>query len=99
MSDTPDLVLVRVEWHDAHVGTDGWVSKDELEDDGPYVVHSCGFLLTEEHGGKAGHITLVMSWSNDDMLHSVSHIPSQMVRKIEILARSHELGNAALFSA
>lgn len=93
------MIPVVVEWHDAHVGTDTWSSRDELDDDGPYVVYSCGFLLTEENGGKAGHVSILMSWSYDDMVHSVSHIPAAMVRKIEILTRKHELGNVALFSA
>ena len=91
------MIPVRVEWHDAHVGSDGWVSREDLEQD-PYIVVSCGFLIDEAHGGKPEHLTIAMSWSLDDMLHSVSHIPTQMVRKIEMLARSNELGNAALFS-
>lgn len=98
MSDVEKLLVV-VEWHDAHVGSDTWVHIEDIEREGPYVVSSCGYLITEEQGGKAGHVTLAMSWAHDDMLHSVSHIPNQMVRKIEILTRKHELGNAALLSS
>ena len=47
-----ELVYVVVEWHDAHVGTDGWEARQDLVDDGPAVIESCGFLLTPEQGGK-----------------------------------------------
>ena len=89
---------VMVEWHDAHVSVDGWEDLSALEDDGPCIVQSCGFLVPVEKGGKENHVTLVATWSIDDMIHSVFHIPTQMVQRIEFLARSHELGNASLLS-
>jgi hypothetical protein len=93
-----DLVFVVVEWHDAHVGTDGWEARQDLEDDGPAVIQSCGFLLTPEQGGKKNHVSVVTTWSEDDMVHSVFHIPEQMVQKVEVLVRSHELANVITFS-
>lgn len=97
MTDSIEKLPVRVEWHDAHVGEDRWEDRENLEDDGPCVVHSCGFLLTESQGGKAGHVSLVATWSDDDMVHSVFHIPQQMVQRVEFLVRSHELADASVF--
>jgi hypothetical protein len=94
-----DLVFVVVEWHDAHVGTDGWEARQDLVDDGPAIIESCGFLLTPEQGGKKNHVSIVTTWSEDDMVHSVFHIPEQMVQKVEVLVRSHELANVITFSA
>lgn len=94
-----ELVYVVVEWHDAHVGTDGWEARQDLVDDGPAVIESCGFLLTPEQGGKKNHVSIVTTWSADDMVHSVFHIPEQMVQKVEVLVRSHELANVITFSS
>ena len=94
-----ELVYVVVEWHDAHVGTDGWEARQDLIDDGPAVIESCGFLLTPEQGGKKNHVSIVTTWSADDMVHSVFHIPEQMVQKVEVLVRSHELANVITFSS
>ena len=93
-----DLVFVVVEWHDAHVGTDGWEARQDLEDDGPAVIQRAGFLLTPEQGGKKNHVSIVTTWSEDDMVHSVFHIPEQMVQKVEVLVRSHELADVITFS-
>lgn len=92
------LVPVLVEWHDAHVGVDFWEDRENLEDDGPCVVHSCGLLLTTENGGKENHVSLVATWSDDDMVHSVFHIPKQMVQRIEVLVRSNELADVVVLS-
>lgn len=89
-----ELTPVTVEWHDAHVGTASWEDRADLEDDGPCVVHSSGFLLPTDMGGKENHVSLVATWSEDDMVHSVFHIPVQMVRRVSALVRSHELANA-----
>lgn len=97
MTTERELTPVIVEWHDAHVGVDGWEDLENVKDDGPCIVHSTGFLLSEEDGGKEGHVSLVATWSQDDMVHSVFHIPSPMVQKIHILMRSHELADVALF--
>jgi hypothetical protein len=93
-----ELTPAMVVWHDAHVGTDGWEDYVNLEDDGPCVVNSCGFLLPTDKGGKENHISMVATFSSDGMVHSVFHIPVQMVQRVEVLVRSHELGNAPLFS-
>lgn len=89
---------VMVTWHDAHVGVDGWEDLQNLEDDGPCVCCTIGFLLTTEQGGKENHVSLVATWSRDDMVHSVFHIPKQMVQRIEVLARAHELADVVVFS-
>jgi hypothetical protein len=92
-----DLVPVLIEWHDAHVGVDGWAERCDLDDNAPCIVHSCGFLLPTDMGGKENHVSLVATWSDDDMVHSVFHIPLQMVQRITRLMRSHELANVAVF--
>lgn len=94
-----NLVFVVVEWHDAHVGSDGWEARQDLVDDGPAVIESCGFLLTPEQGGKKNHVSIVTTWSEDDMVHSVFHIPEQMVQRIDVLVRSHELADVITFSS
>jgi hypothetical protein len=91
-----NLVPILVEWHDAHVGLSTWEERSELEDDGPCVVHSCGFLLPTTMGGKDNHVSLVATWSNDDMVHSVFHIPRQMVQRITMLKGSYELADVAV---
>lgn len=93
-----EFVPVFVEWHDAHVGIAGWEDLQAVEDDGPCVVRTCGFLLPREHGGKEGHVSMVATWTDDDMVHSVFHIPRQMVQRIEVLVRSHELADAITLS-
>lgn len=93
-----ELTPIVVVWHDAHVSVEGWDDLSNLEDDGPCVVHSSGFLLPTDIGGKAGHISMVATWSDDDMVHSVFHIPVQMVQKIEVLVRSYELADINVFS-
>lgn len=91
-----DLVPVLIEWHDAHVGTEGWAERVDIEDDGPCIVHSSGFLLPTNMGGKENHVSVVATWSDDDMVHSVFHIPLQMVQRITRLVRSHELADASI---
>jgi hypothetical protein len=91
------LIPIWVEWHDAHVGSDGWEAREDLEDDGPALVHTCGYLLTTPQGGKENHISVVTTWSADDMVHCVFHIPVQMVQRVEVLVRSHELAEFVAF--
>lgn len=78
--------IVLVEWHDAHAGTDTWTHVEELKNDSlPYVVLSVGFLLRDGMGGKPDHVTIVQSWSDDDALDSVLHVPNKMVRRVVVL--------------
>ncbi len=99
MNIETDLVPVVVEWHDAHCGDVWWEAREDLEDDGPAVIKSCGFLLTPEQGGKENHVSIVATWSADDMVHSVFHIPKQMVQRIDVLVRSYELANVIVLSS
>lgn len=73
---------VYITWHDAHAGTDTWVDLHTHKDDEPYVVHSAGWLLTESMGGKPGHISIAQSWSDEDAVDSILHIPVAMVQEI-----------------
>lgn len=73
---------VLVVWHDAHAGSTQWTRIDELEDDGPYEVHSVGFLLTKKSGAKARHVSLAQSWTLEACVDSVLHIPVKMVQRI-----------------
>lgn len=77
---------VVVAWHDAHAGHETWLSIDDAhKDTEPYVVHSCGFLLTESTGGKPNHLSIAQSWSEDDALDSILHIPVAMVQTVTYL--------------
>lgn len=83
---------VYVIWHDAHAGTDTWHHLDDFDkDDGPYVVHSVGWLLETDRGGKKDHLSLAQSWSDDDAVDSVLHIPNAMVKQVvEVRGAGHE---------
>jgi hypothetical protein len=73
-------------WHDAHQGSSTWTHLEDIHTDrDPYVVTSVGFLLEEKVGGKPGHVSLVQSWSEDDALDSVLHIPTAMVQYVYFL--------------
>lgn len=73
---------VLVIWHDAHAGTDTWINIGDCDDLEPYVVHSCGFLLTQSTGGKPKHLSITQSWSDEDALDSILHIPEAMVQQV-----------------
>lgn len=74
---------VYVIWHDAHAGTDTWHHIDDLvRDDEPYVVHSIGWVLQVGQGGKPNHLSIAQSWSDDDAVDSVLHIPNAMVQHV-----------------
>lgn len=75
--------MVCVVWHDAHAGTETWIHLDDANHDvDPYVVVSIGFLLDEKRGGKPKHVSVAQSWSDDDAVDSVLHIPNAMVRSV-----------------
>ena len=77
------MTVVLVTWHDAHSGAESWTDIKELDMD-PAEVQSVGFLLNTGDGGKPHHITIYQS-RNEDSIDHVLHIPSGMVRKIEVL--------------
>ena len=83
--------IVCVIWHDAHAGTDTWVHLDDpYSDVDPYVVTSVGFLLDVKRGGKPGHVSVAQSWSDDDAVDSILHIPNAMVRSVsQLKGRRH----------
>jgi hypothetical protein len=76
---------VYIVWHDAHAGTETWVDLHTHKDVDPYVVRSTGWLLTDDLGGKPGHISIAQSWSDDDAVDSILHIPLAMVQEIVYL--------------
>jgi hypothetical protein len=84
-------------WHDAHAGTDTWVNLDNYKDPDPYVVNSIGWLLDENLGGKPNHITIAQSWSDDDAVDSILHIPIAMVQQVITLKgkRSRDKGRTS----
>jgi hypothetical protein len=85
--------ILYVIWHDAHSGSSSWEDLSDLEDDGPYVVHSVGYELCVGEGGKEGHVTIAQSWSEADCVDSVLHIPDQMVVEL------YELNGLEVLSA
>lgn len=71
--------MVLLEWHDAHSGeNDTWTPADEIEDAGPYLVKSIGWLIS---GVKAGHVTIAQSWTQDDQVDHLLHVPAGMVAR------------------
>lgn len=74
---------VIVKWMDAHSGETTW---HELEDNEPYIIDTCGFLVPENEGGKPGHVTVVQSITPDEQMDHVLYIPQAMVEKLVFLA-------------
>lgn len=73
---------VLVKWTDAHAGEQSW---HELDDEEPYVIDSCGFLIPENEGGKPKHLTLVQNITPDEEMDHVLYIPLGMVQSITFL--------------
>jgi hypothetical protein len=80
MSD-PQYVVVK--WADAHSGPGHWGELDE--DMGEHIVVTCGIHITEQDGGKPGHLTVAQSQTPDDFYDHVIYIPTGMMRSIEFL--------------
>lgn len=76
------LTAVVVVWADAHAGPDRWTPIEDLDDDGEYLVESCGWLVPVGDGGKPDHVTLAQSYTPDEHVDHVLHIPISMVRSI-----------------
>ena len=78
-------------WRDAHSLGDEWITAADAAEGGDYVVTTVGWLLNEDSGGKAGHISIVRSITQDDYLDSVLHIPEQLVlRQIDLHEVTHD---------
>lgn len=73
---------VLVIWHDAHMGNSTWEHLRDMEDDGPYVVRSVGYVIPVKNGGKKKHISIAQSWSEAECVDSVLHIPVAMVHRV-----------------
>lgn len=80
------MKLVMITWHDAHSGGSTWAHIDDLEDDGPYVVRSVGWLLESKFGGKKKHATVAQSISPDGCVDSVLHVPEKMIVEVTVIA-------------
>ena len=77
--------VVIVEWIDAHQGTDSWTFVSDLDTD-ERVIHTVGFLLSLDDGGKPNHVTLLQSIDEEqEMVDNVLHIPVGMVRVMRTL--------------
>ncbi len=75
--------IVLVEWADAHQATDSWTSIEDLDDDGERMIHTVGFLLPVDEGGKDAHVTIAQSLDlAQEMVDNVLHIPVAMIRKM-----------------
>jgi len=86
--------MVCVKWIDAHE-EDGWIDLLTFENGPDATIYSVGWLMEESHGGKPGHVTLALCWSEDDMVHSVFHIPELMVQSVTVLEVSREFDDVA----
>lgn len=78
------LNVVLVRWADAHAGVEHWHALSDLEDDGEYIVQTVGWLIPADEGGKNGHVTLAQSWTMDEQVDHVIHIPVAMVRSMSV---------------
>jgi hypothetical protein len=75
---------VLISWADAHQGEGHWATLEE-QDSGDHIVETCGFIIPEQDGGKAGHVTIAQSHSPDDFYDHIIYIPTGMVRSITFL--------------
>lgn len=77
--------VVLIEWADASGGDPGWMTLEELEDDGETLVQSVGFLLpADEPGGKKDHIALLQTYHDGDGF-NLFYVPVGMIRKTIVL--------------
>ena len=84
--DPPAYPMALVYWADACGGDPGWLTLEDVEDDGEVLVQSTGFLLpTEDPGAKQNHVTLLQSFHDGDGI-NLFYIPVAMVRKIILLS-------------
>lgn len=83
MVERDELAIVLVVWADAHTGDHGWIST-EVDSQDEMLVHSCGFLVPADEGGKKDHVTLWQSLCDDEGI-ALFHIPLAMVRSMKVL--------------
>ena len=74
------LVLVHVEWHDAHAFAETWTTTDQIDQE-PCVVRSVGWIL---HKAKTGHLSIAQSLESD-YRDSILFIPLGMVKRVSRL--------------
>ena len=87
---TYEYPLVCVQWADAHCGNPGWHTLDDYHDDGEMMIYTTGFLVpADQPGGKAGHVTVWQTITDGDGIHPF-HIPSAMVRRVQVIATQFE---------
>ena len=83
--DPPAYPMALVYWADACGGDPGWLTLDDVEDDGEVLVQSIGFLVpVEDPGAKQNHVTLLQSFHDGEGI-NLFYIPVAMVRKIILL--------------
>lgn len=79
--------IVIVEWADAHQATDSWTAIEDLDDEGERVIHTVGFLLPVDEGGKDQHVTIFQSLDEEqEMVDNVLHIPVGMVKSMRAVS-------------
>ena len=80
---------VKVIWADAHSDSAGWTGVKDHVDEGEYLVHTMGWLLTDADGGKPGHVSVCQSYTPDEDVDHILHIPQAMVRHLDFMMYSH----------
>ena len=84
--DPPAYPMALVYWADACGGDAGWLTLEDVEDDGEVLVQSTGFLVpVEDPGAKQNHVTLLQSFHDGEGI-NLFYIPVAMVRKIILLS-------------
>jgi hypothetical protein len=87
MTDQPaeTYPVALIKWSDAHAGDGGWLSMDDYEDDGDYIITTVGFLVpADQAGGKQNHVSVWQTITDGEGIHPM-HIPVGMVKKIILL--------------
>ena len=83
--EPPPYPVALVYWADACGGDPGWLTLDDVDDDGETLVQSVGFLVpTGDAGAKKDHITLLQTFHDGDGI-NLFYIPVGMMRKIILL--------------
>lgn len=78
--------IVVITWMDAHAATSAWTPIGDIGQE-PCIVNSCGYLLSTDHGGKADHVTIYQSKTDNDDVDGVLCIPAAMIKKMKVFPK------------
>jgi hypothetical protein len=77
-------MMILLVWADAHAGdNDSWVPIEDVTDTGEYLVSTVGWVVD---GAKDKHVSIAQSWTQDDQVDHILHVPIGMIRQVHALS-------------